>query len=102
MNLQGGRREAVDCLTLAHGIHNAKDVHIVGRIDLLQDPIQCDEGARSANACAAVHQYGTLFGTDAISESANESYQRLRRIRYTEIWPSDEMEMAQDALLAAL
>lgn len=98
----GGAGEWASGLTLAHGIDYAKDVHIVGRIDLLQYAIQCDEGAGSANASAAVHQNGTLLGADAISERADETNERLGGIGYTKIGPCDEVEVPQDALFTAL
>lgn len=98
----GAVREFLCGLTLAHGIDYAKDVHIVGRVDLLQYAIQCDEGAGSANASAAVHQNGTLLGADSISECPNETDERLGRIGYTKVGPCDEVEVPQDALLTAL
>lgn len=88
--------------TLAHGIYYAKYVHIVRRVDLLQDAIQGDEGARPSHTGATMDHNGSLFRTNSIAECAHKAHQCLWRIGNTEVRPGGEVEVSQDALFAAL
>lgn len=88
---------------LSHVVHNAEDVHVLGAPrDLLDDAVQCDEGARAAHARAAVHHDGPLVGPHALAEGAHKAHQRLRGVRDAKVRPRREVEVSYGTLSFSL
>lgn len=87
---------------LPHRPDDTEDVDVLGHENLLQYPVEGDEGATTADTGTAMDDYGPLIGPDAFPKRAHEPRQCLGRTRNAKVWPGSKVEVLYHSLYLAL